>query len=299
MIRRSLTIVLPFYKNLGQLDEQQRVWAAYPQPLKDALHAIVVDDCSPKAERPGRKMLRDTGIASLRLYRCLPVPKDLRALPDGSGKVRWNWLFARNLGMHQATTEWVLLTDIDHVLPADTLERIVCGELDERSVYRTSRADAPHPWPWSKPACRCGKGPIVYEQRGNKRVYVSGCSGLTPYKEHPNTWLMTRPMYDRIGGYDERLSGCYGTDGEFRDRVREHARAVVMLPDVLVRYPREIIPDASTDPAEFTRKNDEKNDTELEVRRARRSREKDQRPKRLTFPWEFVASVPDRQERVA
>jgi hypothetical protein len=247
---RDLTLILPHFCNHGMLAEQQRVWADYPADLKSQLHVIVVDDNSPKGARLSPKLIQPTGVASVRLYRI------------GGQKRRWNWLACRNLGVNQASTEWVLLTDIDHVLPAETLTRLLTGPLDARDVYRFARADAPHVWPYRLAAC-------------------------ADYKPHPNTWLMTGEMFDRIGGYDERLSGCYGTDGEFRDRVQQTARAVVSLPAPMVRYPREIIADAST--TVFTRKGDPVNDEDLKQRREARARIKNWRPLRLTFPWERVA----------
>jgi len=241
----ALTFICAFYENPGMLIEQQRTWSAYPAALKAAFHAIVVDDGSPT--RPALPVVADTGIASFSLYRT-------------GVDIRWNWLFGRNLGVAQATTPWVLLTDIDHVLPADTLQALLTGPpLDEQMVYRFSRVDAPRPGPFALAEC-------------------------TPYKPHPNTWLMTRAMFDRIGGYDERLSGCYGTDGEFRDRVAAASRAVVMRTDVMVRYSREVLADAST--VGLTRKNDPENDAELRRRREVRSADRAWRPLRLTFPWE-------------
>lgn len=246
---RHLTLVLPHYRNLGMLAEQQAVWMAYSPEDRARLHVIVVDDGSPKGFRPGTKALTATGLASLRLYRIVP-------------DIRWNWLACRNLGMAEATTDWVLLTDIDHVLPRETLQRVLDGPLDDSCAYRFSRADAPHVWPYTLAEC-------------------------PPYKPHPNTWLMTRAMFDRIGGYDERLSGCYGTDGEFRDRVQRHTRAIVMLPDVMLRYSREVLPDAST--TCFTRKNDHDNDEDLQQRRTTRDKIVDWTPLRLSFPWERIA----------
>ncbi len=245
---RSLTFISAYFCNRGMFHEQQRVWADYPADLKPHVHAIVTDDCSPKAERLSTKQIIDTGIGSLRLNRTLE-------------KRRWNWLFARNLGVQQAATEWVLVTDIDHVLPAETLRAILTDPLEPSYVYRFSRVDAPRPWPYALAEC-------------------------PPFKPHPNTWLMTKIMYDRIGGYDERLSGCYGTDGEFRDRVSATAQAVVMRADAMVRYPREVIADASTLPAVMTRKNDPANDRDLIGRREARARIKHWRPLRVTFPFE-------------
>lgn len=246
---RDLTLVLPHFNNRGMLAEQHRVWADYPDVLKARLHVIVVDDCSSDAPTPAD--LPNVGLASSRLYRLLV-------------KVRWNWLACRNLGMSEARTEWRLMTDIDHVLPADTLRRLVDGPLDAANVYRLSRVDAPHPWPYALADC-------------------------TPYKFHPDTWLVTGSLFERAGGYDERFSGLYGTSGEWRDRVTAVARAEVRLTDVMVRYPREIIADASTPPSVYTRKGDKANDDELKRRREQRALETNWRPLRLSFPWERVA----------
>lgn len=250
---RPITLILPHFMNLGMLAEHQRVWMDYPEDLRAKLHVIVVDGGSPKGSRPTPRDITATGLGSLRVFRILK-------------HVRWNWLASRNLGMAEATTDWRLLTDVDHVLPAVTCKAMMTAPLDKDSIYRLARVDAPHPWPYRIEDC-----PV----RETKRF-------------HPNTWFLTGPMYDRVGGYDERLSGCYGTDGEFRDRVQATARAVVALSDVLVRYSREVIVDASTPPEIYTRKNDPKNDNELKARREKRALIPDWQPLRGTFKWEQV-----------
>lgn len=234
-LMRPITLINPYYLNPGMLREQQRAWRSLPDDIKAHLHVIVVDDGSPR--NPALEVVEETGVASFRLYR---IKKD----------VRWNWLACRNLGVHEATTEWVLLTDIDHVVPATTWRVLMTEQLDPRTAYRFSRVDAPH---------------------------------LTPYKPHPNSWFMTRALFDAIGGYDERFSGYYGTDSEFRDRVVATAAAVVIRREVLIRYPREVIPDAST--TTYGRK--ELQDREG-VQRVRQERDKNKhwRPLRLTFAWE-------------
>lgn len=245
---RALTIIAAFYENQGMLREQQRMWRSYPDDLKAIVHAIVTDDVS---KAPAADAVEETGIACFSLYRT-------------EKKVRWNWLFARNLGVSKATTEWVLLTDIDHVVPAETLRSLATDPLNPDYVYRLSRVDAPRPLPYTLVEC-------------------------APYKIHPNTWLMTRAMFDRIGGYDERLSGCYGTDGEFRDRVQATAEAVVIRTDVVIRYPREIIPDAST--VGLTRKNDANNEADLWERRKARAAIPNWTPLRVTFPHHHVLTL--------
>jgi hypothetical protein len=233
---KALTLVLPYYRNGSMLREHQRVWRSYHPDLRRRLHVIVVDDGSPVD--PAVDAFEPVeGLASQRLYR---IGVD----------VRWNWLTCRNLGVDQALSLWVLLTDIDHVLPAETLASILDGDwLDGVNVYRLSRVDAPN---------------------------------LTPYKPHPNTWLLTRKMFDRIGGYDERFSGYYGSDAEFRERVQKHARAIVMRPEAMVRYPREVIADAST--TVYGRKEEQDG---IHIPRIREQIAKDPKGiKRLSFPWE-------------
>lgn len=250
---RPLTLILPHFVNLGMLAEHQRVWMDYPEDLRAKLHVIVVDGGSPKGSRPTARDIFATGLGSLRVFRVLK-------------HVRWNWLASRNLGMAEAMTEWRLMTDIDHLLPEDTCRRLMTQALDPSCVYRLARVDAWKPWPYALADC-----PV----REAKRF-------------HPNTWLLTGKMFDKTGGYDERLAGCYGSDGEYRDRVQASARAVIMLPDVLVRYPREVIPDASTLPSVYTRKNDPQNDDDLKARRQKRALIKDWQPLRGTFKWEQV-----------
>lgn len=234
---RDLTLILPYYDNPQMFVRQQRTWAAYPEELRTHLRVIVVDDCSPRW-RAGHHLVEPiSNVRSFQLYRTLV-------------DVRWNWIFCRNLAVEKAVTDWVLMTDMDHLVPELTLRRVLEGELDPRVGYRFSRVDAPK---------------------------------LTPYKPHPNTWCLTKALFDRVGGYDETFSGWYGTDGDFRRRLELVAKKIRVLPEVMIRVPREVIPDAST--TTYTRK--EKRD-KLNVRRILAEREGVQnwRPKRLSFPYE-------------
>jgi hypothetical protein len=237
MTRRPFTLIMPFYRNAGQLQRQYKRLARLPEDVRSHLALIIVDDGSPK--EPALPPKSPLGLLDFQLYR---VEVD----------VRWNWLTCRNIGVHHATTDWVLLTDIDHELPEATARRIIDRKLDATNVYRFSRVDAPK---------------------------------LTAYKPHPNSWLMTRRMFDRIGGYDERFSGFYGTDGEFRDRVNAAAADVIMLPEVLIRVPREVVPDAST--TTYQRKQPEDHEGVTAVRA--RIAQEGGRPLRLSFPYHRVA----------
>lgn len=168
--------------------------------------------------------------------------------------VRWNWLTCRNIGAHHAETEWLLFTDIDHELPEATARRIIFRKLDANNVYRFNRVTAPK---------------------------------MTPYKIHPNTWLMTKAMFDKIGGYDEVFSGAYGSDGEFRDRVNEVATEVIILPEIVIRIPREVVPDAST--TRYLRKQPEDGDMVRAARAKIAARKPGEGPIRLSFPFRRIA----------
>src|SRR5688572_17691435 len=238
--------------NLGMLAEQQDVWASYPADVRARLHIVIVDDCSPAGNSPTAESLTFRDVASIRLYRLLE-------------KKRWNWLSCRNLGAEVATTDWLLLTDMDHIAPAATLRELMTRDLDARDAHRFGRVTAEHRWPYDP-------------------------ARLPAYKPHNDSWFLTRSLFfdDRVGGYDERLAGCYGTSSEFTGRLMAAARAHVLLRDcILIRYPREVIADAST--TVYTRKNDPLNDVDLQARRLAREQIQGWRPLRLTVPWEQVA----------
>jgi len=153
--------------------------------------------------------------------------------------VRWNWLAARNIGAHHAMEGWMLLTDMDHVVIPDVLQSILHGLHDDKIIYRFSRVGAKsHP--------------------------------------HPNSWLMTRKMFWKIGGYDENCSGFYGTDGDYRRRCAS-AAAIRILTDPLVCVEHEL--DSST--IDYLRKQPE----DARAKMIMRARRKGWKPKVLSFPY--------------
>lgn len=231
-VAKTVHFVYPYYENANFLRFQLDAWRAYPEALRKHLRAIIVDDGSP--ESPARDVLiTETSFPfPIRLFRIMV-------------DVRWNWLAARNIAMHHAPSGWTLLTDMDHVVPSETLDSLVHDLHDPQRIYRLSR--------------------IEY-------------SGATIHS-HPNSMFMTREMFWKAGGYDEALSGFYGTDGDWRRRCAATA-TVETLPDVLIRH--EHVQDSST--TRYLRKQPEDAGKKAIIAK----RQKGWRPRVLSFPYQEV-----------
>lgn len=225
---KRLTLIVPYYENPMFFQRQVAHWRSLWGVLRFSLSIIVVDDGSPEPlQHPG----------------LMPMPfKAFRIDQD----VRWNWLAARNIGAHHADDGWLLLTDIDHLVPESTFLSVLMGEHDPHVVYAFSRQ----------------------EHTGET---------IAP---HSASFLMTREMFWRIGGYEERFAGFYGSDGYYRRRVAAMAKMAV-LTDPLVRY--EFVDDSST--TRYKRKQKE----DARLKEIAVAIPKGAKPLVLSFPYHEVA----------
>jgi glycosyltransferase involved in cell wall biosynthesis len=234
---------MAYYENAGMLREQSTRWLDLPPDILRNLQIIVVDDGSPS--NAAAHALHGGVIAWLRVesagFQVWRMGVD----------VRWNQDACRNIGVREASSQWVLLTDMDHVVPVDTWFALMTARLKKYTAFRFRRVN----WP-----------------------------DLDPYKPHPNSWAMPRKLYWKIGGYDEALAGNYGTDGDFLVRTRRIAD-VEELPYPLIRYSRDVLADASTTTLERKRDIDKAN-----VIRICKAREANPqwKPLQFSFPCERV-----------
>lgn len=241
-----ISLVMPYYMNPGMLRLQYRNFQSWPARARNEIKVIIVDDGSPTS--PAENVPRPYDMPTIEIYRVLQDKP-------------WHQHGARNLGAHVADSEWLLLTDMDHVLEPDhAMElrgNIAKKLLDPRAVYMLDRIEADTREPTRAP------------------------NGVL--KPHPNSFVLTRDLYWQIGGYDERATGIYGTDKLFRQRAfsighQQH----LSIP--LVRYWRELVPDASTTtlPRKEGRDPAEKSRIMREIARAPDDR------RVLDFEWEQV-----------
>jgi glycosyltransferase involved in cell wall biosynthesis len=231
---KTVTLVYPYYESPQFLQQQQQHWLLLREELNGpGFDVIVVDDGSP--HEPAIPAIA-SGLHAFP-YRLFRIGVD----------VPWNWLAARNIGAHHATTDWLVLTDMDHLVPFATMRAILYGQHHPKVVY-------------------------AFARREHTGVDI---------EPHSASFLMTRTLFWRIGGYDERLSGHYGTDGEFRRRLMKVA-PIHVLPERLIRY--EYVADASTQ--RYTRKLPA---DAVAVKQLVNARGKAWRPKVLSFPYQEVA----------
>lgn len=201
---KYLTLMMAYYNNPTMLALQYSVWAAYPDDIKDRIEIVITDDGSHPDER-AVDVPRPEGLPPLRIYRVL---KDMK----------WHQNGARNLCAHHAKGDWLLMTDMDHVIPSTTI-RALFNVASTRHYYKFRRWD----FATGRPTL----------------------DRLNREKPHPNTFAMAKDLYWRVGGYDERTCGHYGTDSIFKRKLVKEAGEKI-LPDKVWRYSNDDVPDAST-----------------------------------------------------
>lgn len=196
-----ISLCMPFYNNHGMLAVQRAHWSSFPDDVKRRLEFVICDDASDTPITKGPHNL------NIRMFRIVPP------------KVMWSQCCATNIAANYARGPWLLLTDIDHMVPRETVANLLVmidnDELDPACAYRFERK----------------------ELDGSYK------------KPHPNSWIMHASTFNKSGGHDERLRGLYNQDGTFIERVGRVAD-IRRLPFHIIRVGRESIADAST-PAQY------------------------------------------------
>jgi hypothetical protein len=197
-VRPVISICLPYHDNPQMLARQFEHYYSPPRWVRESLELIVCDDAS---NTPAK--FDPTCPVTTRIFRIDPP------------HVAWSHRCATNIAAHYARGEWLLLTDIDHLVDYRALQHLVVDVLsyDPEKVY-------------------------TFRRRNSAGEYV---------KPHPDSWLIHRDMWQRIGGWDERYRGLYGQNARIWDRVRRFAGEPIPLPFDLITYDRRDVPDANSD----------------------------------------------------
>ncbi len=178
----KLTYVTHFYfnqANTAPINDLLRKYASYPPDVLDHLQFVLVDDGSPAR---------------------VEIPEDLDLnllLLRIQGDIPWNQPGARNLGVTYARSDKIVLTDLDHEFPVETLREMIRRRNPGRTLYKIRR----------------------YDPNGLRR------------STHSNTFFMSRGRFMKLYGYDEDFSGHYGYDDTtFWRWQRNHGTRSLYLP---------------------------------------------------------------------
>jgi hypothetical protein len=166
--------------------------------------------------------------------------------------VLYNTLSARNIGFYNAKTKWVLNLDIDHMISAYNLNQLlsIISTLDENRIYQFRRIEM-----------------FTGEEKGSHGAGI----------------LLTKELFWKMGGYDERLSGrYYGTSGVHHRRFRMVAGEYVQLPIPLFMFDCRVIKDAINTESTQCRMNNKEKD------KAYCKKLKGGKIKTMSFPYEEV-----------
>ena len=186
----KFTLIVPYYRNPAMLERQSIEWVSYGPNVE----VIVVDDGSPEPAYDTVRLAYHHG-ARVRLLR---INED----------IPWNRNGARNLGTLQARTDWVLHTDIDHLLPVSTAEELFHWHPERAHWYRFARY-------------RVGKADFTRKKDDLPDDCVFG-----KIKPHMDSYLVERELYTRLGGYDEDYSGSLGGGTPFVKELEAAAKRV-------------------------------------------------------------------------
>lgn len=191
---KLISLIVPYYENPRMLHVQLGEWDNWPEELKSKTEIIVIDDGSPITPITDAYCNIKAKISLYRIHQDIP----------------WNWIACRNIGAHHANGDWLMMTDIDHIVTGELLQYLHDMPVDPNCFYVPSRVDGPKRTPNPKP--------------------------------HPNSYFMSKEFFWKVGGYDENYSGLYGTDGIWRRRCEAVGKRVLL--DVpLVQYLPEHVAD--------------------------------------------------------
>lgn len=263
-----LSLVMPYYRNPRMLMRHLLNWRAeWSADMKRDVEIVIVDDGSPDetAADAMRALRGDNGVA----YDQMPKISVYRVTEDRP----WHQHGARNLGAHVARAPWLLMTDMDHIVPVSTLDEVLRRlPLSDHEVLTFGRVDAPPTLTW-----RAAEWP----------EFARTCRTDGSLKPHVNSFVVSRERYWQLGGYDEDYCGIYGTDIEFRRRLFGAGSVDSHLAHApLIRVDREVIPDAST--RDVQRKEGRTGHEKRDVAIAKAARGEAGVVKSLQFAWERV-----------
>jgi len=194
----KLSIVIAVLDSHGAMKRQMQFFAAMPLP--EDVELVIVDDGS------------DPPLGAW----CASLPSNVRVLRHDLD-AQWTQPAARNYGVSEARGERLIVTDLDHIIPLDTILAVRDDPWDA-TMFRREIAVLDE----------CGR---LVQDRDTVLAYGYQSSrysntGFT-VAPHVNSFGMDRQLWLRLGGMDERQvgTGDYPNhdDGRLRRRLLQAA----------------------------------------------------------------------------
>ena len=166
----KLSYITHFYcdqSDIKSVIDLLRFYEKYDTDLLNVIEFVIVDDGSPIE------------------YEIPKFNLNLRWLKINEN-IKWNQAGARNLGVVNAKSDKVLITDLDHIFYENTLNFIANHSFLKKNIYKMRRDYI------------------------RKTDFKKG-----NYPSHGNTFIISRGTFLENFGYDEEFAGNYGYEDNF------------------------------------------------------------------------------------
>lgn len=213
-----ISVIVPYYRQRAMLRKHLQTWQEYTQGTRDNFTLIVVDDGSPE---PALDVVTEYGPLDFEI-------EVYRVTVD----IPWNRSMARNLGSEVAKEKWLLHMDTDHIMPRDSAAYLWQG-------VAAGRYNPDH---WFKfRRFRIGEADFT-----RNKDLIPRASKFGEIKPHVDSFLCSRAIYWKVGGYDPDYAGCLGGGGSFLRQLKKAGTECMADPTVHLHvYCAGEIPDSS------------------------------------------------------
>jgi predicted glycosyltransferase involved in capsule biosynthesis len=214
-----ITIALTYFKSLTLVNLMAALYSVRRQDFSQVEELVVVDNDTADDPEQIRYL-----VASFNF------PVHVRVVSHKHGDRTLAQAWSTNQTVRLADTEWVFYTRADYLLDFDMLAKFAAivaskpigwdGFIVSHGCHLGEDITGVEQYPWRDHGTRVLKG-IVYD-------YTEIDSGV---------WMARRGTYDRIGGFDERLSAWGHAQTEFQYRMHLAGVEFVRVPETLFYHP--------------------------------------------------------------
>lgn len=216
---KDVTICLTYFKSLTLANLAAALYSVGRQDLSRVAEVVVVDNDTFDAQ---------DSISDVIVKQMLPVPVRFMSTKHGDQTRQQAW--STNFTVRLVNTPWVFYTRADYLIDPSMLAKFVAaidskpadwdGFIVSHGCHLHVGIETCEQMPWRK------EGPGIF------------CGAYYDYTEiDSGVWMARRSTYDRIGGFDERLSAWGHAQTEFQYRMHLACVEFVRIRETLFWHP--------------------------------------------------------------